>query len=137
MSQLSRQLVTYHGDSEDGDSEDEDENSTAKISDDSEPEKSEEVSAHQSPTGDLFRRTVTTSVKHVLVRPRIVAAPTVSLVSYDRDDEDNDEDSGEKEVRYFLYFSKEFRWSGGWGIPTHYPRGICLVVGHSLSLCSG
>jgi hypothetical protein len=92
----------YHGDSED-----EDENLMAKISDDSEPEKSEEVSAHQSPiddTGDILKRPATTSVKNVLVRPRIQAAPTVSLVSYDREDDeggsDNDEDSSDKEVQY-------------------------------------
>jgi hypothetical protein len=94
----------YHGDSED-----EDENLMAKISDDSEPEKSEEVSAHQSPiddTGDILKRPATTSVKNVLVRPRIQAAPTVSLVSYDREDDeggsDNDEDSSDKEGESYL-----------------------------------
>lgn len=102
--QLSKQLVTYHGDSDEDEGE-----STSKISDDSDTEKTEFTSANQSPvrtSGGLSQRyssAPTTSVRNVLVRPRIQAAPTVSLVSYAREDDeagsDSDDDRVEREVR--------------------------------------
>ena len=95
-SQVSKQLVTYHGDSDE-----EDANSKAKFSDDSEPDNSEVASASASPilsSGGLvqFQRSSSAStslLRNVLVRTRIQAAPVVSLVSYAREGDDSGSES--------------------------------------------